>query len=315
MQKKKSKVMELGTFERQLRLMALLTQNRLYTMEELSRRIGVGWRTIYRYIELFRDMGFVMEQERGCWRIDKSSSFLRDITDRVHFTDEEAMTLRHILDGVSATHVEARLLRNKLCRIYDFGVVSETAEVDERLAENLKRIYEAMKGRRVAVLHGYKSANSRTVSDRGVEPFQLLQGGGEVRCYEISSGVCKTFKLARVETVEVVDLLWSFEARHETLLTDVFGFSAAVQETVVLRLGALARDLLREEYPLATQYMEDDVLRIPVSSYLGLGRFVMGLPEDVEVVENEGFRAFLREKAKVMAERLGSPPCPPEMGG
>ena len=41
----------------------------------------------------------------------------------------------------------------------------------------------------------------------------------------------------------------------------------------------------------------------------------MGLPEDVEVVENEGFRAFLREKAKVMAERLGSPPCPPEMGG
>lgn len=296
--------MELGTFERQLRLISLLTQNRLYSLREIERRLNISVRTIYRYIELFRDMGFIIEREGQCFRIDKSSPFLRDISDRVHFTDEEAATLRKILDGVSHTHIEARLLRNKLCRIYDFGIVTDTDGCDERLSANLNALYDAIKERRVAILRKYKSANSRTVSDRAVEPFQLLNGGAEVRCYEIMTGQCKTFKLSRIERVEIVELLWGNERKHETLHVDAFGFSSSDQQYVTLRMGELACDLLREEYPKAATYLHDDMLRIPVSSFLGIGRFVMGLPEEIEVIENDAFKAFLREKLSCLQSQL-----------
>lgn len=297
--------MELGTFERQLRLMVMLAQNRLYTNDEICLRLGISRRTLYRYIELFRDTGFAVRHEGGCWRIDRSSPFFRDITDRVTLNDEEALTLRHILDGVSPSHVQARLLKAKLSRIYDFGLVTDEAESDDRLAGNLNMIYEAMKEHCMAILCNYSSANSRTVSNRIVEPFQLLQGGGEVRCYEPASNCCKTFKMNRIEKVRIVsDVKWSCEHRHKVLTTDAFGFSGESTQTVVLRMGSLALNLLREERPQAMKYVEGDRLTIPVCSFLGLGRFVMGLPEEVEVLQNDAFRDFLREKMCILQKKL-----------
>lgn len=46
--------MELHKFERQLRLMMLLTQNRKYTLEELGKRLDMSSRNVYRYIEAFK---------------------------------------------------------------------------------------------------------------------------------------------------------------------------------------------------------------------------------------------------------------------
>jgi predicted DNA-binding transcriptional regulator YafY len=51
--------MELHKFERQLRLMMMLTQNRNYTLEELGKRLDMSARNVYRYIEAFKMAGFV----------------------------------------------------------------------------------------------------------------------------------------------------------------------------------------------------------------------------------------------------------------
>lgn len=40
------------------------------------------------------------------------------------------------------------------------------------------------------------------------------------------------------------------------------------------------------------------------SSFLGIGRFVLGLMEDIEVIENDAFRQFLKEKVDAMQQRL-----------
>ena len=52
--------MELHKFERQLRLMMLLTQNRKYNLEELGKRLDMRSRTVYRYIEAFKLAGFIV---------------------------------------------------------------------------------------------------------------------------------------------------------------------------------------------------------------------------------------------------------------
>ena len=128
--------MELGIFERQLRLMVLLTQNREYSLDELCRKLDMSRRTLYRYLELFRDIGFEVVKQGNVYRLDKSSPFFKEITQLVHFTEDEALTLRHVLDMASGTDVQVRHLRHKLERIYDFGILN-AVEADPGQAEKL----------------------------------------------------------------------------------------------------------------------------------------------------------------------------------
>ena len=69
--------MELHKFERQLRLMMLLTQNRKYTLEELGKRLDMSSRNVYRYIEAFKMAGFIVRKTNGCYSLDKSLLILR----------------------------------------------------------------------------------------------------------------------------------------------------------------------------------------------------------------------------------------------
>lgn len=299
--------MELGIFERQLRLMVLLTQNRAYTLDELCRKLDLSRRTVYRYIELFRDTGFVVKKQGDCYRLDKNSPFFREITQLVHFTDEEALTLRYVLDMLSDTDVRARQLRRKLERIYDFGILN-AIETDRGLADNLQRLYEAVKQHRQVVLHDYSSANSNRTSDRVVEPYLFMQNHNEIRCFEPRSGQNKTFKVSRIGRVEVLDLLWNHETRHTPVYTDLFQFSGSDRHPVTLRLGRLACHLLREEYPQAAPLLVADgpdhwLFSTEVCSFQGIGRFVLGLFEDVEVVDSPDFVQFLREKTQILTKK------------
>lgn len=300
--------MELGIFERQLRLMVLLTQNREYTIEELCRKLDMSRRTVYRYLELFRDIGFEVIKQGNIYRLDKSSSFFKEITQLVHFTEDEALTLRHVLNMLSDTDIQARHLRQKLEKIYDFGILN-VIEGDKERADNLKNLYEAIKLHRQVVLHDYSSASSNRVGDRAVEPYAFMNHHNEVRCYELSSAQNKTFKLSRIGKVEVLDLLWDNEEKHARVYTDLFRFSGEKRHRVVLRLGRLSYNLLKEEYPNALRELsqEDEnhwLLTTDVCSFQGIGRFVLGLLEDIEVVESDEFKSFLSEKLKDLTKKV-----------
>ena len=301
--------MELGIFERQLRLMVLLTQNREYSLDELCRKLDMSRRTLYRYLELFRDIGFELVKQGTVYRLDKSSPFFKEITQLVHFTEDEALTLRHVLDMASGTDVQVRHLRHKLERIYDFGILN-AVEADPGQAEKLQQLYEAVKLHRQVVLHDYSSAHSNRTSDRVVEPYLFLDHHDGIRCYELQSGENKTFKVSRIGRVEVLDLLWSHEEQHARVYTDLFRFSGEERRRVVLRLGRLACSLLKEECPQAVRSLQPDgadhwLLSTDVCSFQGVGRFVLGLFEDVEVLESPEFKLFLQEKIKDLTKKVG----------
>lgn len=69
--------MELEKLARQLRLMLILTQNRRLTIDEVSAQIGISRRSIYRYVDAFRNMGFIVKKEGQIYRIDHESAFYR----------------------------------------------------------------------------------------------------------------------------------------------------------------------------------------------------------------------------------------------
>ena len=302
--------MDKERFDRQLRLLVLLTQDRDTDIDSLSRELQMSRRSIYRYIETFRELGFVVEKRGNRYRVSPSSPFFRRITERIHFTEDEALTINQVLNAVYDRSPQVRHLRQKLSSLYDFDVLARHG-VDEHIARNLASLYDAVKLERVAVLRGYVSPSSGKVSDRMVEPYMFLSENSEVRCYELATGMNKTFKISRAERVDLLDMLWSHKEAHQPFYTDMFGFSGEQLFPVRLVLGDLSARLLLEEVPsVASQLalLDDGRYRLHarVCSYKGVGRFVLGLCDDVEVESPRDFKDYLRARIRFLTQKIGS---------
>lgn len=302
--------MDKERFDRQLRLLVLLTQDRDTDIDSLSRELQMSRRSIYRYIETFRELGFVVEKRGNRYRVSPSSPFFRRITERIHFTEDEALTINQVLNAVYDRSPQVRHLRQKLSSLYDFDVLARHG-VDEHIARNLASLYDAVKLERVAVLRGYVSPSSGKVSDRMVEPYMFLSENSEVRCYELATGMNKTFKISRAERVDLLDMLWSHKEAHQPFYTDMFGFSGEQLFPVRLVLGALSARLLLEEVPsVASQLalLDDGRYRLHarVCSYKGVGRFVLGLCDDVEVESPRDFKDYLRARVRFLTQKIGA---------
>lgn len=301
--------MELDKFDRQLRLLLMLTQHRNLTVDDVSRQLSMSRRSIYRYIDSFKQMGFIVVKEGPRYHIDPESPFFKQITSYIHFTEDEAMTINQVLNSVYDNSPQVRHLREKLSSLYDYKVLSKHG-VDEHIAQNLAALFEAVKTERMVVLRDYASPNSAQTSDRIVEPYLFVSENSEVRCYEIKTGQNKTFKLSRIRKVEPLDLLWSHKNEHAEYFTDLFHFSGEERFPVTLILGQLSMSLLVEEYPGASALLEQQedgrfLLKTEVCNYKGIGRFVMGLIDDIEVVDSPEFVDYLRGKAKDLTQKIG----------
>lgn len=296
--------------ERELELLILLAENRSNTIEMLCQRLGISRRNFYYYLEFFRDCGFILEKHGQCYSIDRTSPFFSRLFDRIAFTENEAVTLRQLLSNADQHNAVLEGIRRKLDRFYDFDILAND-ELRQRTARHVGIIYEAIKLKQMVMLKNYSSPHGRSQRNRVVEPFLLMNNNNEVRCYEPQSNMNKTFKLARMEDVQLLDLRWSNEERHRQMFTDVFMFSGETQLPISLRLGRLSHDLLLEEYPHAARYVLPDgdnhwTLQMPVCSYLGIGRFVLGLLHDIDILGSDDFRRYVSETINEMASKLSS---------
>ena len=291
--------MDQPKIERLLRLMKLLTANTEYTVDDLAERLGMSRRTVYRYIDTFRDAGFVVRKSGACIRLDKESPHFREISQLVHFTEEEAVILRRAIESIDDTNLLKQNLKRKLCTVYDNKTLAQTV-VRGRQAPNIHALIEAIESRRQAVLCGYRSAHGGAVRDRLVEPFAFTTNYVQVWCYDPEAGVCKPFKTARIGRVELTGEPWRFEAAHREGFIDVFRMHGTRRERIRLEMGIRAYSLLVEEYPLAERDVRPAgcgrwLLDTEVAGYAGVGRFVAGLLDDVRVVDSPGLVSYLRD--------------------
>ena len=294
--------MDQPKIERVLRLMMLLTANNRYTIEELSEKLETSPRTIYRYIDTFKDAGFYVTKTGPYFRLDKKSKYFKDISQLIHFTEEEAYILNSAIESIDPTNAIKQNLKAKLASVYDYKMLAECV-VKGQNAKNVNSIIEAIEGKRQIILKDYTSAHSRNVSDRLVEPLSFTTNYIQVWAYEISSGRNKLFKLSRIGSVEVLENEWEHEENHKEGLMDIFRINSFEQIPVRLKLGLRAASLLVEEYPLGEKFlspMTDDpyhfTLETNICGYEGIGRFVLGLLDDIEILEGEGLKEFLKER-------------------
>ena len=292
-------------YAKKLDLLLMMIDGEGHTTTELCEVLGTTRRNLYYYLDFLREYGFLVNKVGTRYSLAPSSPFFRDIARNVSFTDEEAGYLYKLVEAVQQRNVHTEAVRNKLRRFYDIRLFTDK-RLHNRLLQNINLLHDAMERKRVVILKDYSSPHSRSVSDRQVEPFMLLNDGSDVRCYELSSHMNKTFKLSRVGEVRIVeDVKWSHEYMHKTVFTDLFLFSGEERYHVTLRLGQLAHNLMLEEYPLSANCLKPDGkdhwrLETDVVSYVGIGRFVLGLAEDIEVIGDEGLKDYLHERVRRM---------------
>lgn len=302
--------MEQPKLERLLKLMKLMAGNVNYSVEELAERLDTSYRSIYRYIDTFKAAGFVVHKlEGGVYKLGKESRHFKDISQLVHFTDEEAHIVNQLIEGLDDTNTLKQNLRKKLTSVYNCTAMASSI-VKGRNAQNVNRLQEAIEGRLQVMLVDYASSHAGVARSRVVEPFGFTTNYVQVWCFEPESGMNKLFKVARIGSVEVLESAWQHAERHEMGYIDVFRMTGFEQHRVCLRLGMLARNLLIEEYPLAERDITPCdggrwMLDTKVCNYVGVGRFVMGLLDDVEIVESPELEAYVDNLIHQYSSRSG----------
>lgn len=269
--------------------MKMLTANTLYTVDDVAERLGMSRRTVYRYIDTFREAGFVIKKSGNRIRLDKESPHFKDISQLVHFTEEEAAILKRAIESIDDTNLLKQNLKRKLYSVYDNKILADIVVRGDN-ATTVRRLIEAIEQRRQVVLRDYRSAHGGAVRDRRVEPFALTANYVQAWCYDTESDSCKLFKLSRIGSVELLDDEWRNADRHVEGFIDIFRMNGDRRRPVRLRLGLMARNLLIEEYPLAEKHLTAAgerrwILDTEVADYAGVARFVAGLLDDIEIVD------------------------------
>jgi len=302
-----------------LELILLLTDNRRHTAEDLCSRLSMTRRNLYYYFTFFRENHFRLVRDGRYYYLDRNSPFLKKLHRTLEFTEDEAVVLRRLVADQPQISSHITSIASKLDRFYDLNILSDAA-TDEQFAARVSTIYDAIKAHKMILIRNYSSPHSRSVSDRIIEPFLLMNGNTDVRGFELKSKTNKTYRISRMGEVQLIDADWIFEPRHRALYTDIFMFSGEEKHNVKLILGQLAHNIMIEEHPRAAELMtelDSETLQSTLSqykpstekhwlfeadvcSYLGIGRFVLGLADDITVLENDDFKAYLRSKRDSM---------------
>lgn len=290
--------MDQPKIERLLRLMKLLTGNTTYTVDQLAERLSMSRRTVYRYIDTFREAGFVIKKSADRIRLDKESPHFKEISQLVHFTEEEAVVLRRAIESIDDTNLLKQNLKKKLCSVYDNRSLADTV-VKGRHAANVHALLEAIESQRQVMLEGYLSAHGAAPRSRRVEPFGFMTNYVQVWCYDTEDDRCKLFKTSRIGSVLPTDEPWRHAARHKAGFIDIFRMHGDERRPVRLELGTLSYNLLTEEYPLAERDLRKIgegrwLLETQVAGYAGVGRFVVGLLDDIRIVDSPELARYIR---------------------
>lgn len=294
--------MDQPKIERLLRLMKLLIANQNHTVESIAEKLNMSVRTIYRYIDTFRSAGFVIKQKGKIYRIDSSSPYFKDISKLIHFTEEEAHVLKKAIESIDETNLLKQNLKKKLYTVYDYRILAETVTKGKN-ASNINALVEAIENGKQVILKEYRSANSNSVTNRLVEPFEFTTNYIQIWAWDVEAKSNKLFNVSRIGEVEILETLWQYSSCHMPGYIDIFRMSSFQQLPVTLKLNTRAAMLLIEEYPLAERDLIKKsenkwILHTKVCSYEGVGRFVLGLMNDIKIVDSPEFVSFLKKKIK-----------------
>lgn len=293
--KKKESIIPQAKLLRLFQIIAVLKSGH-WTIRQLAERFDTSDRTIYRYINLLEEVDFLIEKDFDNRYFIVTSD---DDPTQAQFSMEETRFMKQLIQSGTNENPLKNLLLKKLSLNSELDSVPRIF-VKARLGKFVEELSLAIKNKKQVALKNYHSARSNEISDRMVEPIQFGDNYLSVLALDTSDKVCKQFKLDRIGELLVTRQNFAFESLHERRLSDIFGFTGDANTTIGLQLSMRSYLLLREEFPLAIPYIRKEqdhyLFEGPVASFEGVGRFVLGLMDEIKVLSPDLFKTFLKKK-------------------
>lgn len=291
--------MDQPKIERLLRLMKMMSGNINYTIDELADKLGTSYRSIYRYIDTFKESGFVVEKlHSNVYKLGKMPRTYVDLKSLIYFSEEEAYIVNSLINSLDSTNMLKTNLKKKLSAVYNSTSIVNYVQKKE-LAEHIELLGQAIREKKRVILKSYESSHSHEVSDRFIEPFEFTTNCIDVWGYDLEKKENRVFKISRIGRVSLLDDSWCNEERHEKSKTDCFRISSFEQSRVKLELSIMAKNLLIEEYPLAEKDIRKEgdkwILETMVSGLEGVGRFFLGLAHEINILESDELKEYTRK--------------------
>lgn len=275
----------------------LLAGRRWYSATEIQERLGISTRTLYRYLHTLELAGFVTERNpRQGYRLAPEGGSMLTMQRLLHFTEEEGYLLYKTLGLLQGEGIAKERLLRKLHTLYDCHILAQPAR--QHSMEIVATLQKAIDKKQQCLLHQYRSNHSQTITDRTIEPFSFTENYEAIWGYDANTKSCRQYKLARMEKVAILPHSWQYEKMHAIPFTDAFGFAAAKPlGNAQLILSMRAANLLQEEYPLTEKYITEHKsayhVKLPFADYKGIGRFICGLRNEIEVLGPVGLKKYV----------------------
>lgn len=256
-------------------------------------------RTVYRYLDLLKDLGFNIEKDSN----NKIFIASADI-DVIPFTPQEADYLKKLILSTGKTNQLAQSVLQKVQHSSEIQLGADSL-FKAHLAKFVEQISVAIIEGKQLLIKGYSSANSQSVSDRLVEPTCFTDNYDAVSAFEIKTKLNKYFNIERITSVEVLQTPMKYEAQHEFYKPDIFGFQGkTMNKEIALEMTMRAYLLLKEEYPMSAAFIKPNpntgkyYFKANVQSFKAPGRFVMGFKKEVEVIGSKEFVRYIARMAQ-----------------
>lgn len=290
--------MDQPKIERLLRLIQMMSGHKNYTIDQLADKLGTSYRSIYRYIDTFKECGFVVLKVRSnVYKLGKMPKAHIDLQNLIYFSEEEAYIVNGLIDSLDVSNVLKGTLKKKLSAIYN-NIANIEYVVNREAAEHIEGLGKAIREKKRVILKGYESSHSNEISDRFIEPYEFTTNCVDVWGFDIEKQENRVFKISRIERVSVLEDGWANEDKHQRSKTDCFRISGFSQTAVKLELSMMAKNLLLEEFPLAEKDLKliDNrwILDTMVSGMEGVGRFVIGLASEIKIIDSPELTKYIK---------------------
>jgi len=171
-------------------------------------------------------------------------------------------------------------------------ILSKKIVSEKDAAAKISNLQHAMSDGKCVKLHNYASSHSGSVTDRKVEPYNVLPHEGIAICLDHKDNKSKVFVISRMGSVEILDEAWKYKNQHKKISVDAFHMTGDKPIKVSWSMDLFAKNLLLEEYPSSkkdihpdkndedTWYFDTEVYQIQ-----GIARFYVGLAEHINIIK------------------------------
>jgi proteasome accessory factor C len=284
---------------RVFRLIHILAGKHKKTIKELQTAIEVSQSTIYKYLKLLEELGYLIDKDA----YDRYFIFEPDQR-TPFFIEEEAQFLQQCLSSLPNNNPYKISLTKKI-QLNSLLIPTAQELKQQMYAQLILKINEAITSQQWITLCNYQSADSSKSENRIVLPKKIDPENGQLTAFDVKRNAIRIFKIHRITKIENATAPSQNFNIDILAPVDLFGLAGPLPIKVQLLLSQRAKHLLEEEYPSASSFItpENNTLfpyryTDEVRDFKGIGRFILGLPGETKIISPVDLIAYLLERMK-----------------